>query len=42
MSGLETESFVLLANYHTDDPAAEIKRRRDRKHALREAAAAAP
>jgi len=42
VSGLETESFVLLANYHTDDPAAEIKRRRDRKHALREAAAAAP
>jgi hypothetical protein len=42
LSGLEVESFVLLANYRTADPVAEIKRRRDRKHALREAAAAVP
>src|SRR5262249_5366260 len=39
VSGLEVETFVLLANYRTADPVAEIKRRRDRKHALREAAA---
>ena len=35
IAGLEVEPFVLLANYHTDDPVAEIKRRRDRKRALR-------
>jgi hypothetical protein len=42
LSGLDVESFVLLANYRTDDPVAEVKRRRDRKHALREAVAAVP
>jgi 4-amino-4-deoxy-L-arabinose transferase-like glycosyltransferase len=42
LSGLDVESFVLLANFGTDDPVAETKRRRDRKHALREAAATVP
>jgi len=41
IAGLEVEPFVLLANYHTDDPVAEIKRRRDRKRALRLEEAAA-
>lgn len=40
LAGLDVETFVLLANYHTDDPVAEIKRRRDRKRALRREAAA--
>ena len=31
---------MLLANYPTDDPVAEIKRRQDRKRALRREAAA--
>jgi 4-amino-4-deoxy-L-arabinose transferase-like glycosyltransferase len=39
LAGLEVESFVLLANYPTDDPVAEAKRRRDRKRALRREAA---
>ena len=39
LSGLEPEPFVLLANYHTDDPVAETKRVKDRKRALRRAAA---
>jgi 4-amino-4-deoxy-L-arabinose transferase-like glycosyltransferase len=34
------DRFVLLANYRTDDPVAEIKRRQDRKRALRQEAAA--
>lgn len=38
--GLAVEPFVLLANYATDDPVAEVKRRQDRKRALRRAAAA--
>jgi hypothetical protein len=38
LGGLEVEPFVLLANYRTDDPVAEIKRRQDRKRALRRAA----
>jgi 4-amino-4-deoxy-L-arabinose transferase-like glycosyltransferase len=38
--GLREEHFVLLANYATDDPVAEIKRRQDRKRALRQEAAA--
>jgi hypothetical protein len=38
--GLREERFVLLANYATDDPLAEIKRRQDRKRALRQEAAA--
>jgi 4-amino-4-deoxy-L-arabinose transferase-like glycosyltransferase len=38
--GLREERFVLLANYATDDPVAEIKRRQDRKRALRQEAAA--
>jgi 4-amino-4-deoxy-L-arabinose transferase-like glycosyltransferase len=40
LGGLETEPIVLLANYHTDDPAAETKRVKDRKRALRREAAA--
>jgi hypothetical protein len=40
LAGLEEERFVLLANYRTDDPVAEVKRRRDRKRALRLEAAA--
>jgi hypothetical protein len=39
LGGLETERMVLLANYHTDDPVAETKRVKDRKRALRRAAA---
>jgi 4-amino-4-deoxy-L-arabinose transferase-like glycosyltransferase len=39
-AGLAVEPFVLLANYPTDDPVAETKRRRDRKRALRREAAA--
>jgi hypothetical protein len=39
LGGLEVEPFVLLANYRTDDPVAEIKRRQDRKRALRREAA---
>jgi 4-amino-4-deoxy-L-arabinose transferase-like glycosyltransferase len=39
LAGLETEPFVLLANYRTDDPVAETKRRQDRKRALRRAEA---
>jgi hypothetical protein len=43
LAGLTVERFVLLANYRTDDPMAEVKRRKDRKRALRlEAAAAEP
>jgi 4-amino-4-deoxy-L-arabinose transferase-like glycosyltransferase len=40
LAGLEEERFVLLANYPTDDPVAEVKRRQDRKRALRREAAA--
>jgi 4-amino-4-deoxy-L-arabinose transferase-like glycosyltransferase len=40
LAGLQEESFVLLANYRTDDPVAEVKRRQDRKRALRREAAA--
>jgi 4-amino-4-deoxy-L-arabinose transferase-like glycosyltransferase len=40
LAGLKEEPFVLLANYPTDDPVAEIKRRQDRKRALRREAAA--
>ncbi|HEV7501865.1 MAG TPA: glycosyltransferase family 39 protein [Vicinamibacteria bacterium] len=40
VAGLEVEPFVLLANYRTDDPVAEVKRRQDRKRALRLAVAA--
>jgi len=39
LAGLEVEPFVLLANYPTDDPVAETKRKQDRKRALRRAAA---
>jgi 4-amino-4-deoxy-L-arabinose transferase-like glycosyltransferase len=35
LAGLKTESLVLLANYHSDDPVAETKRVKDRKRALR-------
>ena len=38
LAGLEVEPFVLLANYPTDDPVAETKRKQDRKRALRRAA----
>jgi 4-amino-4-deoxy-L-arabinose transferase-like glycosyltransferase len=40
LAGLHEEPFSLLANYRTDDPQAEIKRRQDRKRALRREAAA--
>ena len=40
LTGLDVERFVLLANYKTDDPVAEVKRRQDRKRALRREAAA--
>jgi 4-amino-4-deoxy-L-arabinose transferase-like glycosyltransferase len=40
LSGLDVEPMVLLANYPTDDPVAETKRRQDRKRALRREAAA--
>jgi len=39
LGGLATEPMVLLANYHTEDPVAETKRVKDRKRALRRAAA---
>ncbi|HUG53874.1 MAG TPA: glycosyltransferase family 39 protein [Vicinamibacteria bacterium] len=42
IAGIREEPFVLVANYPTDDPVAETKRRRDRKRALRREAAAAP
>jgi len=41
IAGLGEERFVLLANFKTADPVAEVKRRRDRKRALRLEAAAA-
>ena len=40
LAGLREEPFVLMANFQTDDPVAEIKRRQDRKRALRQEAAA--
>ena len=40
VAGLREEPFVLMANYRTDDPVAEIKRRQDRKRALRREAGA--
>ncbi len=40
LAGPQPEVFALVANFKTEDPVAENKRRRDRKHALRAAAAA--
>ena len=40
LAGPQAEAFVLVGNYATDDPVAEMKRRQDRKRSLRAADAA--
>jgi 4-amino-4-deoxy-L-arabinose transferase-like glycosyltransferase len=36
VEGVSAETIVLAANFETDDPVAEVKRKKDRKRALRE------
>ena len=42
VEGLAPETVVLAANFETEDPVAELKRKKDRKRALREAPPSPP
>ena len=36
VAGVEPQPLALVANFDTDDPVAEVKRKKDRKRALRD------
>ena len=42
VTGVESQTLTLAANFATDDPVAETKRKKDRKRALRDGDAEAP